>query len=139
MEDSKLCAFEPSTALSRNPSRQSEFNRHQKSQSAHYRPSGKRREARTEGSSAVRQQSILSRLAKRQKQPRPTINELMKDKFHLQRTYEASKRATPNLLPSFLSFSISKRVRCEAAMAVALRCGSFKAHRVYFENRFIFM
>ena len=109
MEDSNLLPFEPSAMLSRNLSRQSEINRHQKSQSAHYRPLGQHKKAKTECSSALRQQSILSRLAKRQKQPKQTINELMRDKFRPSRAYEASKRATPNLLPSFLSFSISRR------------------------------
>lgn len=87
MEDSKLCAFEPSAMISRNLSRQSEFNRHQKSQSAHYRPSGQRRPVKTELSSAVRPLSILSRLTKRKKQPKMTINELMKNKFHPCRSY----------------------------------------------------
>lgn len=87
LEDSKLCAFEPSAMISRNLSRQSEFNRHQKSQSAHYRPSGQRRPVKTELSSAVRPLSILSRLTKRKKQPKMTINELMKNKFHPCRSY----------------------------------------------------
>ena len=69
--------------LARNLSRQSELNRHQKSRSAHYRPS-----AKTEASSwAGRPVSILSRLGKRPKQARLTINELMKSKFSACRAY----------------------------------------------------
>jgi hypothetical protein len=63
----------------------------------------------------------------------------MKDKFSSRRQYETSKLTHYGILPSFLRFSTSKYRKSERHMGRIIKEGAFKDHRVYYENKYIFL